>query len=372
MANGARVKAQALVGMALLLAVFAGCGGGEPDAMEAAGLSVGRWGHTATLLEDGRVLIVGGQESPSRRLDSAEIYDPAADTWTSAGSMSVARGLGHRATRLSDGRVLVTGDSDEAIAEIYDPSSGQWSQAGVMTEARNFATSTLMGDGRVLVTGGVDATKAGQEPLSTVEVFDPETGEWTETASLKNEEFSHGAVPLQDGNVLVAGRELTQVYDFATNTWEDAGVPKRERSSGYPVTLLQDGRVLVTGGSFQPRRGIAAEAPIRNVEIYDPSASEWTRVADMNDARANHTAVLLQTADVLLVAGGELQIYDPGADMWESAGNLTYPRDAYYTATVLPDGRVLIVGGRETTDAGRTAGISQVEIFDPATFEGGN
>ena len=368
MAGSLESRFLAVVGVALLLAAFASCGGGEPDAAEGASMSVGRWGHTATFLEDGRVLVVGGQETPSRKLDSAEIYDPAADAWSSAGTLSVARGVGHSATRLSDGRVLVTGDSDEAIAEIYDPSNGQWSQAGIMTEARNFTTSTLMGDGRVLVAGGADATKAGQAPLATAEIFDPTAGEWTEAGSMKNENFGHGAVLLQDGRVLIAGSALTEVYDPTTGTWEDAGEFGRERTAGYPVTLLNDGRVLVTGGEFKPRRQAGA-APIRNVEVYDPSVGAWKRVSDMNDARSRHAAVLLNNGNVLVVASKELQMYNPSTDTWASAGKLTQERDSIHTATVLTDGRVLVVGGKELDDNDRARGISTVEIYDPATFQ---
>ena len=371
MATSATGRLLAVVGLALMLAAFAGCGGGEPDAMEAASISTGRWGHTATLLEDGRVLVVGGQESPSGKLASAEIYDPASDSWSSAGEMSVARGAGLRATRLSDGRVLVTGDSDEAIAEIYDPSDGQWSQAGVMTEPRNAATSTLMADGRVMVTGGGDATKAGQDPFASAEIFDPATGEWTSAGSMQNENYSHGAVLLQDGRVMVAGGELTEAYDPATDTWAAAGEPLRERTGGYPVIILNDGMVLVPGGEFKQRRRAGAD-PIRNVELYDPSTESWTRVANMNDARSRHAAVLLNNGNVLLVATRELQMYNPSTDTWASAGNLEQERSAYYTATVLQDGRVLVVGGQEEDDTRRLTGISVVEIYDPATFQEGS
>ena len=368
---GSRVgRFLAFAGGILMLAAFAGCGGGEPDAAGAASMSVGRWGHTATFLEDGRVLVIGGQESPSQMLTSAEIYDPAADSWSSAGNMSAARGVGHRATRLSDGRVLVTGDNDESIAEIYDPANGQWSQVGVMNEPRNLATSTLLGDGRVLVTGGVDATKAGQEPLITTEIFDPATGEWTLAASMKKENFSHSAVLLNDGRVLIVGADLTEVYDPATGIWGDVGIPGRERTAGYPITLLNDGRVLVTGGEFKPRR-VAGAAPIRNVEIYDPTAAAWKRVSDMNDARSHHAAVLLHGGNVLVVASNELQMYNPSTDTWASAGKLTQARESLHTATVLTDGKVLVVGGNQLDDAGRSRGVSMVEIYDPATFEEG-
>ena len=368
MATSATGRLLALLAMALMLATFAGCGGGDPDALEAASLSTGRWGHTATLLEDGRVLVVGGQESPSGKLATAEIYDPAADAWSSAGSMSVARGVGLRATRLSDGRVLVTGDSDEAIAEIYDPSNGQWSQAGIMTEPRNAATSTLMADGRVLVTGGGDATKAGQDPFASAEIFDPATGEWAAAGNMQFENYSHGAVLLEDGRVLIAGAELSEAYDPATDTWAAAGEPLRERTGGYPVILLSDGKVLVPGGEFKQRRRAGAD-PIRNVELYDPSTESWTRVADMNDAWSRHAAVLLNNGNVLVVAVRELQMYNTSTDMWASAGNLEQERGTYHTATVLQDGRVLIVGGQEEDDGGRLTGVSAVEIYDPATFQ---
>lgn len=370
MATSATGRLLAVLGMALMAAAFAGCGGGDPDALEAASISTGRWGHTATLLEDGRVLVVGGQESPSGKLATAEIYDPAADAWSSAGSMSVARGVGHRATLLSDGRVLVTGDSDEAIAEIYDPSNGQWSQTGVMVEPRNAATSTLMGDGRVMVTGGGDATKAGQDPFASTEIFDPATGEWTAAGDLLNENYAHGAVLLQDGRVLVAGANLSEIYDSEADTWVAAGEPLRERTGGYPVTLLNDGKVLVTGGEFKQRRRAGAD-PIRNVELYDPTTEAWTRVADMNDARTRHAAVLLNNGNVLLVATREFQMYNPSTDMWASAGKMSLERGTYYTATVLQDGRVLLVGGQEEDDGGRLTGVSVVEIYDPANFQEG-
>ena len=128
-----------LMAMVPVMAVIAGCGGGEGDTTEVIGISQGRWGHTTTLLEDGRVLVVGGNKSPSGKHVTAEIYNPSTESWSSAGSMADKRGAGHTATRLEDGRVLVVGDNDEALAELYDPSTGEWSSAGVMLEARNWA-----------------------------------------------------------------------------------------------------------------------------------------------------------------------------------------------------------------------------------------
>ena len=362
----------ALTAAALMLAVFAGCGGGDPDTTEAPSISQGRWAHSATLLEDGRVLIVGGNMSASGKLDSAEIYDPASGTWSSAGSMSDKRGEGHTATLLSDGRVLVFGETDEPTADIYDPATNQWSTVANLNVAREAASGTLLADGRVLVAGGLDATKAGREQVDSVEIFDPATGEWTEAASMANVNSNHKAILLGDGRVLLAGGMKTEIYDPETDSWTDAGTPDRERSWGYTADLLNDGRILVTGGVFLRGgwQGIPS-APIRNAEIYDLDAGTWERKADMNEPRGDHASALLNDGKVLVIAGSELEMYDPGSDTWTLAGKLMTERDLdepLLTATVLSDGTVLIVGGKGEVDE-RARGLAAVEIYDPATFE---
>ncbi|MDE2861719.1 MAG: hypothetical protein OYI31_01090 [Chloroflexota bacterium] len=362
----------ALTAAALMLAVFAGCGGGDPDTTEAPSISQGRWAHTATLLEDGRVLIVGGNMSASGKLDSAEIYDPASGTWSSAGSMSDKRGEGHTATLLSDGRVLVFGETDEPTADIYDPATNQWSTVANLNFAREAASGTLLADGRVLVAGGLDATKAGREQVDSAEIFDPATGEWTLAASMANVNSNHKAILLGDGRVLLAGGMKTEIYDPETDSWSDAGTPDRERSWGYTADLLNDGRILVTGGVFLRGgwQGIPS-APIRNAEIYDFDTGAWERKADMNEPRGDHASALLKDGKVLVIAGSELEMYDPGSDTWTLAGKLMTERDLdepLLTATVLSDGTVLIVGGKGEVDE-RARGLAAVEIYDPATFE---
>ena len=362
----------ALTAVALMMAVLAGCGGGDPDTTEAPSLSQARWAHTATLLEDGRVLIVGGLQTASQKLDSAEIYDPASQTWSSAGTMSDKRGQGHTATLLSDGRVLVFGETDEPSAEIYDPATNQWSTVGDLHASRQAASGTLLADGRVLVAGGLDATKAGQEALDTVEIFDPATGEWSQAANMNQVQANHKALLLGDGTVFLAGGMLTEIYDPESDTWTSAGTPDRERSWGYTADLLNDGNVLVTGGIFLRGgwQGIPS-APIRNAEVYDFETGAWTRKADMNEPRGDHAAALLQDGNVLVVAGAELEMYDPSSDTWALAGKLATERDfdnPLLTATVLNDGTVLVVGGKGEVDE-RARGLASVEIYDPATFE---
>ena len=361
----------ALAAVALMMAVLAGCGGGDPDTTEAPSISQGRWAHTATLLEDGRVLIVGGHESASLKLASAEIYDPASQTWSSAGNMSDKRGEGLSATLLSDGRVLVFGETDEPTAEIYDPATNQWTLVGELSQARTAASATLLADGRVLVAGGLDATKAGREQLDTAEIFDPATGEWSPAASTGQVHSNHRAIMLDDGTVFLIGGNLTEIYDPETDTWTAAGAPDREKSWGYTADLLSDGKVLVTGGVFLRGgwQGIPS-APIRNAEMYDFSTGAWARVADMNEPRGDHSSALLNDGKVLVIAGAELEMYDPGANTWAPAGKLMTERDLdspLHSATVLNDGTVLIVGGKGVVDE-RARGLASVEIYDPATF----
>lgn len=359
-----KTKARYFIGMSIVLAVglVAGCGGDGDTGVAA--ISQGRWGHTATLLEDGRVLIVGGQETPSRKLDTAEIFDPSTGLWSSAGSMAEKRSSGHRAILLADGRVLVLGENDDASAEIYDPSTGEWSSAGVMLEARNWASATLLEDGRVLVAGGSDATKAGVEELDSAEIYDPSTGEWTDTASMEQVHAGHSAAVV-DGKVLVVGKYLAELYDPSTGTWSSAGKPVRERALGATVNVLSDGRVLVTGGQFQQGGWSGVVVPVRTVETYNPSTGVWAETSSMSEARENHPSVQLDDGTVMILGDRATEIYDPATDEWTSTGNMKRSRGELSTATLLRDGRVLIVGGKHDTDDG-ARGVADVEIYDPA------
>src|SRR6185295_12933619 len=123
-----------------------------------------------------------------------------------AGSLRFAR-ASHAATLLADGRVLVTGGSTDGLfgggpntAELYDPARDVWSPAGTMNSPRDLSTATLLPDGRVLVTGGINGV-----PLRSAELYDPVTGTWTATGDLITARVVHTATLLHNGKVLVAG-----------------------------------------------------------------------------------------------------------------------------------------------------------------------
>lgn len=243
-----------------------------------------REAHTATLLDDGRVLVIGGAEAQDRSTPSAEIYNPATGTFSPTGPMRFARAW-HTATRLADGRVLVTGgwpaawSSGTALAsaEIYDPSTGTFTAAGSMTVSRTFHSATLLGDGRVLVAGGFDGQR---EDLTSAELYDPTSGTFTPTAAMTDGRRYHTADLLPDGRVLVAGggrdytnrRFLTSadLYDPTTGTFTPTGALTDARTN-QATALLEDGRVLVTGG-------YGAEAPLASAEVYDPDTGAFSTV----------------------------------------------------------------------------------------------
>jgi hypothetical protein len=153
----------------------------------AASLNTVRFIHTATLLQNGMVLVAGGFNSTGSSA-SAELYDPARGTWTATGSLNTARYY-HTATLLQNGMVLVAGGSDgtgsSASAELYDPTTGVWTATGNLNVGRNVHSATLLQNGMVLVAGGVHVAEGHPKRiLASAELYDPASGTWTATGNL--------------------------------------------------------------------------------------------------------------------------------------------------------------------------------------------
>ena len=178
-------------------------------------LLTGRWNHTATLLSNGTVLVTGGLTFGSSpvTLVSSELYDPSSGGWTSTGSLSAAR-WGHTATLFSDGKVLVAGGAGVwtnnganadilSDCEIYNPSNGVWTTTGSLGAARAIHTATLLPGGKVLAAGGQGASDTA---LSGCELYDESAGAWTATGSLAAGVYGQTASLLTAyGVVLAAG-----------------------------------------------------------------------------------------------------------------------------------------------------------------------
>ena len=365
--------------IALLTMVFTvACGGGVADS-GVGSLAQGRWSHSATILEDGRVLVTGGHGTSSNALTSAEVYDPSTNAWSSAGDMADKHPEGHTTTLLPNGKVLVIGG--KKAPEVYDPSANSWSTTELLTDPRMRHTATLLDDGRVLVTGGRDMTKAGDQKLDSVELYDPSTGEWSLATPMLEERLDHGAALLPDGKVLVVSKyggnlsheSSAETYDPSTETWSPAGAPLKERDSAFTITATADGKVIVTGGRIFTRGRTQAHVMMSDVDIYDSSTGTWSVGAPMTEVRVKHAAVLLPDGKVLVVGRQDAESYDLASGAWVPAGEMTRDHIEGVTGTLLKDGRVLIVGGRQDStknpqrlQVGGT-GMTAAEIYDPAS-----
>jgi len=209
---------------------------------------------------------------------------------------------------LRNGKVLVVGGEGPtgaavATAELYDPASGTWAPTGSLRIARNAHTATLLPDGEVLVTGGLGFSG----DLASAELYDPTNGTWTATASLATARDSHTATLLPNGKVLVAGGfnsvalalASAELYDPANRSWRITGSLNNARYY-QSATLLSNGSVLVAGGSKKTPHTIVLLA---NTELYNPTTGQWTFVGRLVTARDTHTATLLSNGDVLIAGG---------------------------------------------------------------------
>ena len=341
----------------------------------AANLPTGREEHTATLLVNGKVLIAGGTDGRGKVLASAELYDPVRNRWTSAGSMAATR-IGHTATLLPSGKVLVAGglilpfpSPSLASTELYDPATNRWSAAAPMIESRTRHTATLLRDGRVLVVGGLTVTlqDGGLFPsqLTSAEIYDPKADRWSLTAPTGEHRLGHTATRLADGRVLVAGGQAdsgtflksTEIYDAIQDRWISAA-PMAAARFGAVATLTAEGDVLVAGGLGEEPNVL--NLALSSAELYNPGTNLWVTAASMVEFHAADTATVLRSGKVLVVgAPGEsrAEVYDEVQNRWVQTGP---SMDRYqHTATRLPNGRVLIVGGYGLES------IGSVIIYDP-------
>jgi hypothetical protein len=206
--------------------------------------------HTATLLANGKVLVAGGRDT-NGYLNSAEIYDPIADTWTFTGNMNLARAW-HTATLLPDGSVLVVGGDNNSVdldlAELYDPVTGTWFVLGNMNTARYGHTATLLPGGNVLVAGG----RNNNLIIKSAELYDPSTNTWITTENLSTERESYPATLMPNGQVLVTGgngynSQSVEIFDVGL------GFQPLWRSAIDSVTNpLENGAILeITGSGFR-------------------------------------------------------------------------------------------------------------------------
>jgi N-acetylneuraminic acid mutarotase len=355
-------------------------GGGTWTA--AASLTTPRFYHTATILQDGSVLVAGGY-NVTQTFATAERYYPATNTWESTGPMVSPR-TGHTATLLPNGRVLIVGgirfpqNTLYNTTELYDPASNTWSAGpNLLNGVRGFHAAVLLGTGKVLVTAGLlaypDCTYR-----STAELYNYANNSWASTGPLHLARSSATMAVLATGKVLLAagpqngcptpntGLSQAEVYDPATGVWTVTGNTSVPRYANF-ISLLPSGKMLLAGGT-----GIGGA--LTSVDLYDPNTGTFSLTGSMSAARqssagtGDNGATPLLTNGQVLVAGGSnpstffssSELYSSASGTWAPTGSLNTAR-TYNTATLLQDGRVLAVGGLGTG----SVTLGSAEIYTP-------
>jgi mannan endo-1,4-beta-mannosidase len=339
-------------------------------------MSVERVWHAQTPLADGRILVASGQTNAGTYTNSAEVYDPATNSWTGTGTMNQRRYI-PSAALLPTGKVLVAGgDTNQCggfigTAELYDPGTNSWSPTQSMPTPAGAPALALLKDGRVLLAGGfqtpVTNTCAPGANVAATRIYDPSSQTWSTAAPMLTARHLALATTLQDGRVLVAGGwsdmarlTSTEIYDPATDTWSP-GTPMAQGHVYGTMTLLNDGRVLIVGGQT------GANGSIAGAEIYDPVTNSWLSTGPMAETRENHAASLLPDGKVL-VAGGlnasffrtaSAERYDPVTNQWAATAALP-GQNSDGQMSLLPDGHVLLTGGQ-----GSSGIANSTEIYDP-------
>ena len=303
------------------------------------------------MLPNGKVLVAGGIND-QRRSRSAELYDPATGTWTATGSLATAR-YGHTATLLPNGKVLVAGGRDIsgaylASAELYDPASGTWTATGSLATAR-FTHGDVAAQRQGARRGRIStaSTSRSRARNSTTR----RAGPGLPPAASPPRAIDHTATLLPNGKVLVAGGyndsgmlASAELYDPASGTWTATG----SLATARDVTRR---RCCPTARCSSRGAWLTAQL-LRSAELYDPASGTWSATGSLATARYYHTATLLPNGKVL-VAGGHRQrrrllasaeLYDPASGTWSATGSLVTARYCH-TATLLPNGKVLVAGG---------------------------
>jgi hypothetical protein len=337
--------------------------------------------HTATLLGIGIVLITGG-DNGSFSLAAAELFNPETHTFAPAGDLVNARAR-QAATLLPNGSVLVTGGRDVhnnalASAELFSSATMSFAPASSMTTARESHTATLLGNGKVLIAGGSD----GNVALATAELFDPASGSFTTVGSMAAPRSFQTATLLKSGKVLLAGGQdgrgnvlaTAEIFDPATERFAPAGRMQSLREF-HTATLLNDGKVLLIGGDD-------GSATLATAELFDPATGRFALAGSMQVARGLHTATLRNDGTVLVVGGARLaagmdskarsgllseftemaELFDPASATFTVTSSMANSR-AKHTATLLPGGEVIVIGGTVSENSADADFLASAELF---------
>ncbi len=338
----------------------------EPQTFSPPVLSPSRAGHAAVTLLDGRILIIGGRipapldPEGSEATATALIISPVSGRVQQAGSMAVKR-THFTATLLRDGRVLVAGGQSRDPyliamdrAEVFDPATNRFEPAGgPMITARHTHTATLLQDGRVLLAGGdgqyIDSVN------KACELFDPATGTFAPAGDMLHCRTGHTATLLDSGLVLIAGGASwyggMTIYPADVELFDPVTASFGLGNAPYPIPLGHGHTAL----KLPSGKSLFLDMVHNIAALYDPGTGLFESRAGLIHPRAGASLTLLEETGEIVVIGGyawpdpselvpEIEKYDPLVGSSAECGRLLQGRFSH-SATRLPDGRVLVLGG---------------------------
>lgn len=343
-------------------------------------MSIGRRGHTATLLSTEEVLIVGGR-SDTAVFSSCELYNPQTNSWRMAASMNSPRSK-HTTNKIVinkfelifviGGAYTINIDALNSI-EYYNVSSGTWTMLpNRMAHARLLHTTTTLIDNRLLVAGGLQNNTA----IASTEIFDSSTFTWQTVGSLNEGRYQHVDAILADGNAFVAGgsnlnaqaTQSCEVFDINSQTWSYTHSMAYTRDAGSIMSLLQlTNSILITGGGG---------TGFTTAELYYPKTDTMTTVGNMTAARTCHTSTMAyyRLTPIIVTVGGydrmqnainSVQLFIVSNSTWVNVTRLNTPRGEH-TATLLNTSpiSILIVGGRVDSSQSDVLDSTETLVFN--------
>lgn len=333
--------------------------------------NIPRIAHAAAVLSDGRLLFAGGKSLPPHNANRAEVFNPRTGSFDAIGELVHARYL-HTATTMSNGDVLLVGGFGQkasASAELFkSDNQAFYTTNGAPKIPRAGHTATLLSDGRVLIIGGWSNSLGfytGIDASNTVEIYEPVAERFVSGASMSLPRAAHTATLLNDGRVLVTGGHFydfsansAEIYDPVKNRWQATKTRMKNGRGSHTATLLDDGKIFLAGGFDGPNG-------LNSAEIFDPSNDAFIEVSrPMNHKRGEHQSLLLADGNIILFGGrqvnnsnidfesftifglhGTAEIFDPNSQLFTTLPKrMTSPR-AIFSATMFHPNRAILVGG---------------------------
>ena len=333
----------------------------------------------SVLLPGGKILMWDGQAANG---EVGIVWNPATNSVDSVPLPANAFCCGME--QMADGRIFTAGGHVLAhlgrpIANIFNPSNESWTVLPEMAQPRWYPTATALPDGRFIMTSGETTCDRCYVPI--MEIYKPSTNSWSQLSSAP---FTFPYYPyvyvLPNGRILVAGSQeapiVSQVLDLNTLTWIPVG--GSTAVDGGSSAMYLPNKFLKMGKSIDPDLATVASSATAYVLDMTQTSPAWHQVASMTFPRCYHTATLLPDGNVLVTGGGTTtgavdvahavlpaELWSPVTETWTTLASMGAPRLYHSEALLLPDGRVEVSGGGRFDDLSRSADQFTAQFFEP-------